>query len=144
MPRVLQPCGTRAAYKRHVRHGETPCRACKAANAEYVLDRQRGKPADVLTLPGISDRPVPAWMGPPDGNEIIPGREESLNRYRLMLEEALAQARAEGDYRSIPGIVKVAQGVVTDLAVLQELKETKGRTLGDQLTAIRASRQARA
>lgn len=30
-----KPCGTRTAYKRHVRRGETPCRACTDANAAY-------------------------------------------------------------------------------------------------------------
>jgi hypothetical protein len=32
---VTQPCGTVAAYKRHLRHGETPCSECKAAWAEW-------------------------------------------------------------------------------------------------------------
>lgn len=35
MPRVLQPCGTRAAYRRHRAHGEVTCAACCAAVAEY-------------------------------------------------------------------------------------------------------------
>jgi hypothetical protein len=33
MPRKLQPCGTRAAYARHLYNKEDPCEACKAANA---------------------------------------------------------------------------------------------------------------
>jgi hypothetical protein len=32
--RPWQPCGTRAAYRRHLRHGEQPCRACLAAERE--------------------------------------------------------------------------------------------------------------
>jgi hypothetical protein len=32
MTRKLQPCGTRAAYARHLYKGEEPCDACKAAN----------------------------------------------------------------------------------------------------------------
>jgi hypothetical protein len=35
---VTQPCGTTAAYKRHQRHGDEPCGACRVAWAEY----QRG------------------------------------------------------------------------------------------------------
>lgn len=31
----LQPCGTRAAYRRHRRHGETPCQPCRDAAAAY-------------------------------------------------------------------------------------------------------------
>lgn len=32
---ATQPHGTIAAYRRHTRHGEEPCAACKAANAAY-------------------------------------------------------------------------------------------------------------
>lgn len=32
---VKAPCGTREAYKRHIRNGEAPDDACRAANAEY-------------------------------------------------------------------------------------------------------------
>lgn len=28
-----QPCGTRAAYVRHIRKAETPCAACRKANS---------------------------------------------------------------------------------------------------------------
>lgn len=35
----LEPCGTRAAYRRHLAHGEEPCEPCDAANKAY--DRAR-------------------------------------------------------------------------------------------------------
>ena len=35
----LRPCGTEAAYKRHMRRRETPCRWCKAAHATSERDR---------------------------------------------------------------------------------------------------------
>lgn len=31
----MQPCGTRAAFRRHYLAGETPCGPCREANAEY-------------------------------------------------------------------------------------------------------------
>lgn len=34
MARELKPCGTSAAYRRHLRRDETPCEACTAAEAE--------------------------------------------------------------------------------------------------------------
>lgn len=43
MPRELQPCGTPAAYRRHLRHGEPPCKPCCAAQAE-LQRQQRGEP----------------------------------------------------------------------------------------------------
>lgn len=33
MPRELMPCGTVAAYKRHVRRGEEPCGRCREAES---------------------------------------------------------------------------------------------------------------
>ena len=33
-PRTPAPCGTIAAYARHLRNGEQPCDACSKANAE--------------------------------------------------------------------------------------------------------------
>jgi len=43
---ATQPCGTNAAYKRHQRHGEPPCAACRAAWAEYqraMYQRRKGR-----------------------------------------------------------------------------------------------------
>ncbi len=48
MRRPVQPCGTQAAYQRHVRGGETACDACLAA--ERRRKRHARKPrADVIT-----------------------------------------------------------------------------------------------
>jgi hypothetical protein len=32
---ISQPCGTRSAYKRHLKHLQEPCRECKNANNEW-------------------------------------------------------------------------------------------------------------
>jgi len=32
----LQPCGTHASYRRHLRHGEEACPDCRRAHAAYV------------------------------------------------------------------------------------------------------------
>jgi len=45
-PPPSQPCGTVAAYQRHLRNDETPCAACKAAQNERMLryrNQKRGK-----------------------------------------------------------------------------------------------------
>ena len=34
LPRQLRPCGTQAAYQRHLRHREVPCDDCTRANTE--------------------------------------------------------------------------------------------------------------
>jgi hypothetical protein len=39
--RKLQPCGTDAAYNRHIQHGEEPCAVCRAAHNAYArVDRR--------------------------------------------------------------------------------------------------------
>lgn len=44
--RLVQPCGTPAAYKRHLEHGERPCAPCLAANnrsqQETAAHRRQG------------------------------------------------------------------------------------------------------
>ena len=37
----LSPHGTEAAYRRHFRHGEQPCEACRGAIAEAQRERRR-------------------------------------------------------------------------------------------------------
>lgn len=41
--RVLSPCGTEAAWRRHQRHGERPCYTCRAAHARAKADRMARK-----------------------------------------------------------------------------------------------------
>lgn len=36
-------CGDRAAYLRHLRRGDTPCLACRAANARHAVDQRAGR-----------------------------------------------------------------------------------------------------
>ena len=40
-PRQLKPCGTTAAYRRHVRHGEKPCDDCRRAAVQRESERMR-------------------------------------------------------------------------------------------------------
>jgi hypothetical protein len=40
-PTPTAPCGTRAAYKRHLRHGEPPCEACRTAEARDRAERKQ-------------------------------------------------------------------------------------------------------
>lgn len=36
--RIMQPCGTRAAYRRHLRRKEKPCDPCHRANTEAAAE----------------------------------------------------------------------------------------------------------
>ena len=46
----LQPCGTHAAYQRHVRAKEDACDACSAENAVYVKVRRDARQAALRLL----------------------------------------------------------------------------------------------
>lgn len=46
MPRELKPCGTPAAYARHLRDRETPCQPCREANAEAKATQGHTKVRD--------------------------------------------------------------------------------------------------
>jgi len=41
----VAPCGTRAGRKRHLKAGEEPCDACKAAEAQYARERYQARKA---------------------------------------------------------------------------------------------------
>jgi hypothetical protein len=58
MPRVLKPCGTVAAYQRHVNHGEKPCQSCR--DAKRVYRGGRIKPVE-----------WPRYVPPLDGQVIV-------------------------------------------------------------------------
>lgn len=58
----LQPCGTAAAYARHLRRSETPCRPCKDANAQL----QRAKAARRRACMGDGDDHRPPATDRPD------------------------------------------------------------------------------
>ena len=42
-PQPTAPCGTLSAYQRHLRHRETPCRACRDAQNALQRERRRQK-----------------------------------------------------------------------------------------------------
>ena len=41
--RPLRPCGTHAAYKRHLAHGEVPCDECAEAGSTYHQRRKEAR-----------------------------------------------------------------------------------------------------
>lgn len=45
----LKPCGTYAAYKRHIRQHDTPCSPCRAAYSAHQKKMRANKPAQPYT-----------------------------------------------------------------------------------------------
>lgn len=54
MPRTPSPCGTEAAYRRHLRHGEEPCDDCKRA-AALARGRRKGEDKAPPEQPKVID-----------------------------------------------------------------------------------------
>jgi hypothetical protein len=82
--RVLKPCGTHAAYCRHIQRGEQPCEPCKAGHAEYRAAAVAKDPDKARRLNRKSAerrrRGVPAHVDPC-------GTPAAYQRHRRHLEE---------------------------------------------------------
>jgi hypothetical protein len=65
MTRVLQPCGTRAAYKRHLRRYEEACPDCKRAMRDAKRARLEAEalytPAEVAARWGVTPQTIGNW-----------------------------------------------------------------------------------
>ena len=122
MARELKPCGTSAAYRRHLRKGEEACAACKAAVAwekQSKLDGPR------------EERKVSALSAPPVVESIDPLEDarENLQIVNAALKEAVP--------REVSQLSKRRQELVALIAELQGDQEV---SLADQLAAIRAAK----
>lgn len=47
MGRPLAPCGSEAAYRRHLRWGQEPCDACRAEHARIQSEQRAGEPREL-------------------------------------------------------------------------------------------------
>lgn len=124
MAEPLKPCGTVAAYRRHLRKGEAACDDCKAAVAKDKMDKLDGdrdeRKLSVLTpVPTVSD------------NEVDPLEDarENLRAVKAAMKEAVP--------REVAALSKRRQELVE---LISELGGKKEVSLGDQLAAIRAGR----
>ena len=72
------PCGTVAAYRRHLRHGEKPCRECSEANNREGRERRAKRAAAALTdtTPRAPMREVEVALGSGDAEDIELIRQE--------------------------------------------------------------------
>jgi hypothetical protein len=78
---LLKPCGTPAAYRRHLRRGELPCTACRGADG-----RRKGSGRGAGALPAADDGPAR------NGLPIVPYAYQA--RTYPWAQRALASAEA--------------------------------------------------
>lgn len=120
MPRELQPHGTEAAYRRHLRHAETPCEDCKRAAARRRAER-RGveKPEAANTkMRDLITAVVDQIIRDADGQIDYTREYERLYSY---LNHALPEAMP----REVASIVKEMRSILLDIRTL-EVKDGAG------------------
>ena len=132
MARPKAPCGTDAAYRRHLREGEQPCVRCRdahrAANAVH-----RAAPVVV----GDVDVEIP---------ELVDSeRVGDLRAQRKVLQLAIEWALGN-DPKAVPAASRELREVNAELEKLTGASsDVQGvPSLADQLAAARAAREARA
>jgi hypothetical protein len=59
--RPLKPCGTRAAYQRHLAHREVPCEACTEANRLAVQNYAKAPERRAAVLDEVAAQTI--WHG---------------------------------------------------------------------------------
>lgn len=120
----LKPCGTPAAYRRHLRNNEEACDECKAAVAAEKMSKLDGDRdlRAVSALASVSDN---------DDSEFDPLEDAKAN---LRIVKA---ALREAVPREVSALSKRRQELVSLIAELSGEKEV---SLGDQLAEIRSRR----
>lgn len=128
---ALKPCGTYAAYRRHLRNDEPVDDACAAAAREQKQARSdagRDASAAVVAL-AVLDEPTP---------EIVDELGDALENLRIVVA-----AMREAPANSIAGLSKRREELAGRVARLQGANKPKESTL-DQLAKRRAQRLAEA
>ena len=140
MGRAPSPCGTPAAYRRHLRYKEDPCAACKKAKRDEARgQRDEASRIEALTIP----IQPPLVVAPPPAAPL-PGPDLSekgdLEMIRDSLVEAIDVVRLEDPTR-LPGLVRELRET---WKALRDLK-AKGadEEAIDEFAKARAAREAR-
>lgn len=122
MARELKPCGTSAAYRRHLRKGEEACAECKAAVAWEKQAKIDG-PRETRKVAAL---PTPE---PVDEFDPLEDAKQNLAIVNAALQEAVP--------REVSALSKRRQELV---ALIVELGGRKEVSLRDQLAELRRRR----
>lgn len=130
MPRDLKPCGTRAAYVRHVRRGEPVDEACAQAARDQKngrVEARRGSLAAVVPMPPADAEPDDSAS---DSVDLL-----AKARWRVAAAEELIRAGA-------PGSAALLKQHAADVAEVKRL-ESAGRAKESKLDELANRRAAR-
>jgi hypothetical protein len=130
MIREVQPCGTSAAYQRHLRRGETVDEACQVAWREQKRERTRV----LQTASGASFAAVYAASDPVGDVDPL---EEARDNLRILR----AALRADPPANTVSALTKRRDEAVDRIRMLESVKP--GLSILDELTSKRSNRFAR-
>ena len=131
MPRELKPCGTAAAYRRHVRRGEPVDEAC----AQAARDQKNGRVAE--RRGAVAELVMLAVVDAPTGDEPKLIDELAEARDTLAMLTAAMKAGAPG----MAAMAKERTALVERIKRLESAGKPKGSKL-DELANRRAARLA--
>lgn len=139
MGKAPSPCGTPAAYRRHLRHKESPCAACrKAKRGEARQQRDEARKTEVTTIP--TRPPLIAAAPPAPAARAESSEKGDLEMARDSLVEAIGQVRAEDPTR-LPGLVRELRE--TWRALRDLTAKGADESPEDEFAKARAAREAR-
>lgn len=120
MARELSPCGTEAAYRRHLRRGEDPCAECLSGAAKRKAERRsEAAGGKLVALPPVSDAPL--------------DRGAELRMMYGRLSAALGGASAQ----YVPALVREMRAVLVEIEKLGDsADESLESVMGEALRRI--------
>lgn len=141
MPRPPSPCGTPAAYRRHLRRDEDPCTACKKAKR----DEARTQRDEARKLEALQHPTQPPLVSAPAPPPPLPGPESNaladLEMVRDALVEAIDVVRLDDPTR-LPGLVRELRETWRAIDTLKE-QGVGSASVEDEFAKARAAREAR-
>lgn len=131
MKREPKPCGTEAAYRRHLRHDEAPCEPCKraAADARHRRWERKQRPEEERPKQYAAFGTMAAIRPDLFPGDIVPAEVEELDvrEEQLWIYSLLKSAMRFAMPREASSISKELRGLLGDLTK----KEDDGGEEGD-------------
>lgn len=144
MPRPKAPCGTYAAYRRHLRLNESVDDACRAAQREHDGNRSTSAAArQTRAVEKTPEPPAPPVVVPPAA-QTAEGHVSRVEVLQEMLQDSreLVKELRRSDPARVYLQMREQREVLRELAELQGNGQVKGVTLADQLAEARERRKA--
>lgn len=144
MARAKAPCGTYAAYRRHLREKSPVCDACREAQRSDSAKRSSSAGARLRKQADAQvERAVAEVTPAPLTDEGHVSRLEVLKELLEQSRELVAALKVSSPERAYLAM-REQREIVREISEIQGNGQQKGVSLHDQLAAARAEREERA